>query len=343
MSNDKKSFFSEIAQTVQRQILHSPLITLGGIGLTLLLLASTLLLPEELSGKKIWWIIILQKVCLNTGIAIIGAGIFTAIVKSGQFSELYEKIISEVIYNPGEYQSEEELISNWNRITKSLLVKVINSDTTLAVDHMQGSFFNKALGYHYERYNQIYTIKWFDYDNKIVQIRARTSGNIVTLNNSSADPDFFSEFSVNDRTGNEIKIEYYKLDSIDVSSSIETISKEDKLFYKASIPLKSGTNYLLDRKIKYNQCLIDENYLISQVIRYAKNLTIEAKYEQNELYPDAPAIKFNFMTLGVSDSIRGKFEKFELDHNTTKWRYDGLLLPNQGYIIFLTEDIACKA
>lgn len=278
-----------------------------------------------------------SNVFLLIGSGLVGGGVFAVLLKSNQFTELFKKHITEVIYCPSEYQSNADLNANWDRVTEALLKIVLPAHHELAINHLKEVYFDSALNYHFEDYSIHYSIEWIDPKKHLVEITNKTTSKVIPspqINN----PVFEWDFSVNKKDHNNIEVVDFTLNNIDLTKKA-TLDSNDKFIRKTlSVPIPCEGPCELDRTIKSIQCLDDESYMEASLIRYVKNLTIKFTYNNNHKFPDAPKLEVSFKALGMKDSFSKQFVESKRG-GSNSWKHNGLLLPNQGYILIINKVI----
>lgn len=273
-------------------------------------------------------------------VAIFGAGVFAVLLKSNQFSELFKDQITKVIYTPGKYQSESDLLLNWKRLSEALLSKVLQVEEDLPIDFIRNTYFNHALEYHFEDYVIDYTLKWKDPARGIVELKSRATAKIIPSKNC-VNPKFKFFYKVNDTVDGSIKVERFKIGDIDYYQQIgDPKTENDKKKTEEIVDLVRGVPVELDRIIISTQSQRNENFIKGKLIRYVKGFTVKFTYETNNDYPDANIIRPRFEAEGFNNEIGASFQEDVIgnDKVTYEWRHKSLLLPNQGYIILLYED-----
>jgi len=322
------NFYHDSKSTIKKR----PLLFLLLTGLLCLIISSVCTGDNQLIKT-------IKSVLHASGIGIIGAGVFAALLKSNQFSELFKKQITQVIYTPGEYQSQKELWTNWQRLSKALLGNVLPFSNDVAISFLRNTFFNNVLQYHFKDYRVSYSVKWKDPDKGIVEVVSRTEANIIPSN--SVDKCKFVFFQkVNKTDDSSIEIQRFLIGDSDFKDRIEEKITDNKkrIFLEAEIP--HGKNIKLDRIVKFTQMQKNENFIKGKLIRYIKSVTVAFQYEKNQEYPDAPMLTPRFEALGFNKHAGQCFREDLIDEHSAKyeWKCDGLLLPHQGYIIMLYEE-----
>ncbi len=272
----------------------------------------------------------------STGIGIIGAGIVATLLKTQQFTDIFKKHITEVIYTPGDYQNSSQLTSCWYTISSALLKKVLPKFNELAVDYLKEHYFNNALEYQFDDHKINYIVKWIDPKNKIVQIVARTKSKIIP-SQGVLKPKFEYTFQISNTEHSSIEICSFTIGDRDLIKEVKEKQSEQLKTITLTTYLEPSTDYSLDRVTRSKQNLKEENFIKVDLIRYVKDISIRFKFETNFDFPDAPKIRPGFEPLGFNENSAKKFTHKMVFPEQYEWEYKGLLLPNQGFILFLYE------
>ena len=267
---------------------------------------------------------------LKAGSAILGAGIFAALMKSAQFSEIFQKHIYEVFYCPEKVIIGLPLISKWKILTNSLLKEVLPCTYHQAADRIQAQFFNSELDYHFENYTASYRIR---IENNIAMVNCIITTTLI-ISPLSKNPILKQSIQNNDN----ITLKTLILNDIPCLKSYpytKDINVENK--YNLNIPLKkhirsreNGENIIeLERVVEWKQDLSDDPCIVADIRRYIKGAKVKIK---------------------IDDDYKVQFKKFGLEHESNnnyvendgvgyqRWTLvesDNLLLPGQSYIIVM--------
>jgi len=204
---------------------------------------------------------------LKTGSAILGAGVFAAIMKSGQFTELFQKHIYDVFYDPARVKEAGHLIDKWQTITTALLKDVLPTTYKKAVDSIAEQFFNPELTYHFEAFSTSYCIK-IDEANDVMEVENTTCTTIVFSPNE-ADPIF--KQSITADSDDDFQLVTLLLNDKPIpTDGLYTAKDGDSKEYHLSLPLGehaavfAGSNdrvVKLERTTKWKQKFSVEPYI----------------------------------------------------------------------------------
>lgn len=267
---------------------------------------------------------------LRIGSAILGAGIFAAIMKSAQFSNIFQKHIYDVFYNPDKIITGLPLISKWTILTNSLLKEVLPHTYHKAANIIQKSFFNSELDYHFENYIASYEIV---VKNNIATVNCTVTSNLI-ISPLSHNPIF--KHSIDNSDGVKLKALILNDDSsFDNYPYIKDENYSNK--YNQCIPLgdyicihdNGEKKVQFERIIEWNQNLIEDPCIVANISRYIKGAKVKIKMDDN--------YKIHFKNVGLQN------ESNKICNNKDGAGYqrctlvsaDDLLLPGQSYIIIM--------
>lgn len=81
----------------------------------------------------------------GAGTAILGTGVFAAVVKSSQFAEIFQAHVMDALYSPDKIHSAEQLKQSWMSLTKAMLERALGSDAKKAVHKIYDTFLKSDL------------------------------------------------------------------------------------------------------------------------------------------------------------------------------------------------------
>lgn len=268
---------------------------------------------------------------LKSGSAILGAGVFAVIMKSSQFTELFQKHILNVMYSPSNLKDKDDLKEKWKFLTNEMLKYVLPQAHSDATKHIEKQFFNSELEYHFENHEITYEVIVKD---NIATVKNTTRTTIV-LSPNIENPIFEQKFWNNGKSklcklflgGKNInKDGMFKVDSKDPTLNILTFPFKE---YDIISNVGEDTKVSFERMIENSQDLSDDPMLMSRINRYAKGFVVKAKISDG--------YKLVFENFGYND-ILNNYEQDDGD-GFERWQLakpNELLLPGDGYVIAIT-------
>lgn len=270
--------------------------------------------------------------------AAVGAGVFGVILKTQQFSELFQNHIFHVFYAPGEVVDLEVMKTRWVTLTDGILLKTLPKKHRKAAELIKGQFLNEELQYHFSRHE-------VTYDAKIDPVTldmdlTHSTRSVILISPNAANPVMTQNFTTDSE-----KVEL--VEPLVVNGERKPLKdyvKPDRHNRKKKVfklPLKPNVqeddegNEIVEvekgLRMRYN--LADDPYWSNSSTRYVKELHIKALIP-NEFQP-------YFDRTGYQEPNAQPIEPIVIARgNRTEYRWiigndDGLLLPGQGYTIML--------
>jgi hypothetical protein len=264
-------------------------------------------------------------ILVKIGSAILGAGVFAVIMKSAQFSELFQQHIADVIYDPYRVENSDFLLPKWRLITNAIVQGVLPSTYDTAVNSIEKRYFDNELDYHFEGYEASYDIV---VDRKTTKATVTsTMKSILVISPKRKKPTFqqkirsdspatLTSLIINDKT---IKLE----DTEFVEKDGEKILSFDLVEHsqgKSSVKLERTFVTIQGKK---------EPYIAVTISRFIKGAVIKAKI--------TTGFEIRFLGLGIekydtSDKLDGRGYK-----RWTLAEPNALLLPGQGYTLVFVQ------
>lgn len=282
----------------------------------------------------------LSKIFLHSGSAVLGGGVFAVILKSAQFTDIFQKHIATVFYDPLKIDDEGLLQHRWMVLSESLLRGTLPISYESASERIYKQFFNKERDYHFENYRSVFDIEVDEDGNMTVNQLTKTN---LIISPHAEEPILAQDFSLgqnetvsighlyingseNDKSGKPFT-EYYE----------ESKDGNGETFFKLKLPLKNclapNTNHQnacleFERKAVTKQKIDSEPYIFVNISRYTKGARIRARISPGF------DVKFKHSHIGRRDE---KIEQIDSE-NFKRWTLaekEELILPGQAYIIYV--------
>jgi len=276
---------------------------------------------------------------LKSGSAILGAGVFAVIMKSAQFTELFQGHIFDVFYDPNKSKSQGCLVERWQAITRSLLRDLLPTSHDDAVKYIEKKFLNSELQYHFENVTAEYEIDIVD---GVAKVQCTTAAKIV-ISPSAKNP--VLEHRIDIENGKNFKLEMLLINDkvIDgnglyiTDPSIPT-TEVMKFSLAPHARIQNGSpdeTVSMKRTISWEQEVAAEPYIKTDVMRYVKGYFVEVKV-------DGP---YKAKLEPFSMRVSGAIESIRTPQGYDRWTLasaEELMLPGQGFIIFLLPRGRCQ-
>lgn len=270
------------------------------------------------------------EILLKIGSAILGGGVFAAIMKSAQFTDYFQQNIRDVFYRPDRLAGIDSLRQKWNLLTRFMLKDTLPHSYQDATDVIMKSYFDNELQFHFEDHNVTIDIT-LQKDGKTILVRNTTKTNIVIS------PKYESaKLAQVFQTENDLKLKSLIIDNKDINISgcihkDKNNPKISRFIYEAKpLPCAVGQDkrIAMERVMEFEQDLTIEPYLITAFERYLKGFVLKVKAEGCNLWFQPTGLSA-FNEVQKIDEYGGYSRWVLADRNT-------LLLPGQGYILIVT-------
>lgn len=263
---------------------------------------------------------------LKTGSAILGAGVFAVIMKSSQFTNLFQDHIYEVFYRPEKIGEGVKIVDKWRILTENLLKTILPHSYEDAAKKLEKNFFNDELAYHFEDHSMKYDINISEHN--IASVTSTTVTTIL-LSDNKADPVMHQTV-----TGDENA----QLISLFLNGKVVTNEnckffkdKENPKLVHLKVNLNDYKNSDTDKTIKmervftWDQDLHNDPTISGYISRYVKGFDVKVKVSKEykvkfSIFSGKPIPEENHHGNDGSG-----YERWQVAQSGT------LLLPGQGF------------
>lgn len=271
-------------------------------------------------------------ILLKIGSAILGAGVFAAVMKSAQFTSYFQQNIRDVFYRPDKLGSLESLKEKWAGLTRFMLRDTLPNSYQNATDVIMKNYFDNELQFHFEDHNVEIEITLKD-DGKTIQVR-NTTRTIIILSPKHHSAKLDQTF----QTAQELKLKSLIIDNkkVNIDGCIQKDKEDPKkshFIYEAKpqpCAQDQDRKITMERIMEFDQDLTKEPYLITAFERYLKGFNLKVKAKGCNLW-FMPTGSSAFKKIERLDDYLGYSRWVLADRNT-------LLLPGQGYILIVTVE-----
>lgn len=271
---------------------------------------------------------------LKSGSAILGAGVFAVIMKSAQFIELFQKNIFDVFSDPKRVVGKDGLSEKWRYVTRAILKDLLPASYVAAAEYIEKKYFDDELEYHFENIVAEYEIDVVD---GVAKVRCTTKGNII-ISPCSKNP--VLEHVLDLESGNNFKLEMLLINGqaievdglyiVDENNPSRRVMNFSLAQYARKISGGDDRVVNMCRTVSWEQQLAMEPYVKFDVKRYVKGYVAEVKSSGLSTVKLEP---FEMRRTGslVPISTPQGYKRWTIASE------DELLLPGQGFIIFLVQ------
>lgn len=267
------------------------------------------------------------------GTTCLGAGIFTSILKSLQFTEIFQEQLVSVLTDPTQLENFMDLPGRWSWLSRARLTNSLRDSSYEAVNQLEKVYFNNSMEYSFEDFKNTYTIN-IDASGK-ANILSKVEARVI-LNPTCDNPIFIQGVGVKDDGECHI-IKLYINDKVeDVKQYIVESNAPDEQT-SLQFPLKRfainddgqpRSFVKIERWVSVTQNLIEEPYIYGRIGRYTKGMVIKAVVNEGfDLIFKWTGYEYKPGDDTQPDNVEEYRWPVADDHT--------LLLPGQGYIILI--------
>ncbi len=295
------------------------------------------------------WIAPAGKPLASIGGAILGGGVFAVIMKSAQFTGLFQKHIYDVFYDPANVLAVDDLRQKWLHITQAILKSVLPIAHQDAAHRIMEQFLDAELQYHFTSYETKYDIT-VDEASQVARIIHTTKFTLVISPNHPS-PVFTQEITAQEDddcrllslfiNGKRIDLDNAPLREVEGPKKSWVFELELGKFAKAGDGSTDRT-LSIERTYEVTQDVRKSPELIGTIKRYTRGLVVKARIANSN--GSADHYGFYFSRTGLLDGIEIKAPEPQVDgEGFQRWVIGGpddLLLPGQGYILLIRKNEA---
>lgn len=275
---------------------------------------------------------------LKIGSAMLGAGVFAVILKSGQFTDLFKKHIGDVFYDPLKCISPDEILFKWKMVTNAILKNALPSMHSQITEKIQRQFLDDETHFHFEKFDITYDIK-VDADSRHAVINNTMRVRLI-VSPSQQDPMLEQQMNVGGRCELKTLIINDLQENVDkhlFTDENDLDNRRLKVDLKKYLKTSGDVRYVdFERTLEVSQSLVDEPFVFATISRYIKGAVVRARI--------SPGFELYFLRSGINESARLSHDKDGQGFNRWILAHENeLLLPGQAYTIMLVPIREIKA
>lgn len=316
------------------KFLSSTVVLLIAVGIVLIIVGVTgfisSLLSESLSAYKAP----IDNILRTAGAAILGGGVFSALVQSQRFTEVYQKVFEDALWKPDFLKRRGDIREVWNNVSRVLYQEKFPDLSSEIEEIITTEYFPTNHKFYVENYDLTITLvprnnhylEHVEYLNVTLKPAKNESEVSYKFCSIVSDPPIFD--GMGDET--DLIVEELILDGekIDVDDKIFTKERKDNQHvFDFNLPLTPGIehNIIIKRKKILEKTSNKDKRFFANYFQKDVNVTIVAPVEiAVELYAMGTVKKF----IKSSEQLNGGLK-------ILKYYYNGLILPKQGFFILI--------
>ena len=281
----------------------------------------------------------IQKLIYGIGSAVLGGGVFAAILKSLQFTTLFRDELRKVLFADADWLASlqaEQFKTIWKNVITASIKKGAPALTDRIGDHIFNDMIPQASGYSYSNMARRVIIEKYDkqsdsatvLDEYELQIDAHDAAEGIIYNfrltgewpDTSETPPFVVEKLLIDGRDH----------SGDLSQKGSKGSKDYEIFH--NIELQGSLSYKVIRNTRRQYRLSTDPVLRMVSTRFTRSLTLSI---ENRVPTEIATL---FYSMSINENlINRQVMADEPNRRVERRDFNTLILPGQGYIIFLAK------
>lgn len=273
-----------------------------------------------------------QVVVKTVGATFVGSGVFTAIIKSSEYSEIFSNVIGEIIWSRKYIEKRTDKKDIWRMVSRLTYEEKFPLISEEIEDIITNHYFPVKHNFYVENYQYCLNIVDCDHEEywkheEVVSLTIKpinAKEKIEYIFKSAIDlPDNISDENP-DRTSFEVIS--ILVNGREKGIPIPAMAKDSKLFsHRYSIDLQHEDQY--DLVIQRNKLLSkkknpDKRNFAPYIIKDAEVRVILKK-----------EMEVDFHKMGTINDFMGGSSHINGDIKIVNWTYKGLILPQQGFVM----------
>lgn len=273
-----------------------------------------------------------NEIAMTVGTAILGGGVFAVILKSAQFSKIFQDNIFQVVYTPRKEFTIHAISEKWKLLTDQLLRQVLPFSHAKATEEIFGQYFKKEIEYHFRNFQAKYDI---EIDENGVATAINTTTTEIVLSPNVKNPVLRQNHKVRQGSSSAERIRINGSD-IDLDQYLTPIKGESpQSAFELRIPLNDFADddgiLNFEKKVITQQTLSMEPEIKATVSRFVSGAAVLKAKVHN---PDYELFYYDF-GIGVKTVSSKDLEDYNEWSITSE--SGSLLLPGMGYILIISK------
>lgn len=274
----------------------------------------------------------IKKLLHTIGSLALASGIFAGVAKSNQFTEIYRKILREIVYGKEHLENRKDLEKIWENVTEVLSNQKFSKISNKMRANIKKYFLPLDHDYYYDNYHVDITIEQHPENSDYVILKETITYTIV------CDDD---ELVIDNRYVGRVKVDLARKDMTYLK--ITHLSVDGEMVPNVDLKQEMSGNFLIckyERKLRNKKTYFikreeEKQYNLNyNPIRRTLAVWIYNNCSIEVTYPKTISIEFNNM--GVLDEFKVDDKPFK-DFNRLKAEYKGLIYKNQGFFLHLRK------
>jgi hypothetical protein len=270
---------------------------------------------ESLQWKEFW---------AGLGKTLFASGIFALLLKTFQFMGVFKDELSKVVYDPKFLAKRRDLPEIWEGVSKELFKNKFTGISKRLLKDVTEVYFPTDHSTYYDDLEQFISIRYID-EGK-VEVSYIVNLNIICATNEKCTYEYSSTLTFkNDQSEVEMIIKKVEVDNEAKTPIHSVLTNGNQVIDSFKLHLSGKEKYKIKRDEIKKYFLDNDNIMYFRAAKITNNVKIDIQHPED---------------LVIDFKKCGTISDFELRKDTTtfkQYRYNGILYPQQGYIITLNK------
>lgn len=277
----------------------------------------------------------LNSIVKTIGAAFIGSGVFTAVIKSSEYTEIFTRIIGEIIWSKKYIEHRKDKKEIWSMVSRLMYNEKFPDISDELESIIAKHYFPVEHNFYSTNYEFIINLSncteneeyWFQIETTNVTIKAQNAEQEIPYR-FSGNIDLPERCDIPDLTKYEIT--ELTVNGKDQTSRIPpTTISGNLLSHSVELVLKNAEEYKISiqrEKIVDKKTNPDKRFFASNIIKDFKLTVIMDK-----------DCTVNLHKMGTIGEFKQSLEQINNGVKITTWIYNGVILPHQGFMLLFKQ------
>lgn len=281
------------------------------------------------------WAKPISSLCRAIGIAFMGSGVFSGIIRSSTYMDIFSETLGEIIWSDKYIQSRGDKEQVWSMVSKTLYNQKFPAISGELEKIVKQVYFPMPYNFYLEDYEYTLNITGVPGNDLFLNKDETIKLIIKPINKSEeieyvlgGDIDLVSDHAVVDITS--CTFSQLKVNGKDVDFTVDdTGTTTKKQYHKVTLKLSGHDQYTIEikkDKVVYRKTNPETRFYARYIVNKLRVTIITNS-----------SIKMGFHKAGTVNEFKKEAEVINGDIKMRTWIYDGIILPHQGFIAVLQE------
>lgn len=282
--------------------------------------------PWLFPGVGTPWSVLIQ----NAGNILITGVLLGFISSHRHIKHFYRQDLNEVLFGEKFLQQRRDIADIWQKVSIALFKSRFPGINRSLMKTIQSTYLTSEYASYYEDFMIHVKVEWATPDKKFINVTDTIE--YVLIADTDKEISFPQKNWIRVKEDDADKV-YSRMtifvDGEEVEKCEGKMNGAGVLYLACNLQMSGKTRYEIRRIIEKRYNIEEDDYLGYRATFLTHNLTVTVAHE--------PDMHLTFIERGTEND----FKERKLDENCCEYRYKGLILPRQGYVILLTKKDNC--